>query len=600
MLKKFLIAIIITVSLATISSNIVLIVHSQDSVDDLEQELEKTQQEKEYKQQILEKTQSEIESILNSSLTLSQKISAIEEQIQEMEQNIADTQADIQNKEEQIRYHEDLITERIDQVQAISRRLYINSKVNMFDVFLSEDTGSSMLRSYILKKYTLEKQRQNIEELNVQLGDMQVKRDALEQQRIKLEAEGEALDESKAILSSEQAKLEREIAARTAAKGQLQNEIGLLNSKITELQEAILLARSGAYVPSVGSLPTGGDYYSTAAGFRESAPAGSFAVFSFGAYTHRKGMSQYGALARAESGQNYQQILQAYYGKTPVLKDTSGKIKVAGQGSVDFESYYLYGIAEMPSSWSLEAQKAQAVAARTYAYRYYRDNIEICVTEACQVFYKPKADAPPALWKQAVDETRGMVLEDVVTFYSSTAGGYLDTSGWDTTDRTGGGDWTARAYESIAGSPWFYKAWYRSGYSDSSSSCGRYPWMTQEEMADILNTWLVMNREGVTGSVDDGRILPVTVNTCTYSGFSGNPYSMSEMRSLLSAPVTSIIGYPGVSLGSSGQTDLISFSTNRGVVSLSGADFKAVFNTRAPGYLAVPQSGFALLNIERK
>lgn len=43
--------------------------------------------------------------------------------------------------------------------------------------------------------------------------------------------------------------------------------------------------------------------------------------------------------------------------------------------------------------------------------------------------------------------------------------------------------------------------------------------MTQEEMADILNTWLVMNREGVTGSVDDGRILPVTVNTCTYSGF---------------------------------------------------------------------------------
>lgn len=64
--------------------------------------------------------------------------------------------------------------------------------------------------------------------------------------------------------------------------------------------------------------------------------------------------------------------------------------------------------------------------------------------------------------------------------------------------------------------------------------------------------------------------------------------------------MTSIIGYPGVSLGSSGQTDLISFSTNRGVVSLSGADFKAVFNTRAPGYLAVPQSGFAFLNIERK
>ena len=58
-------------------------------------------------------------------------------------------------------------------------------------------------------------------------------------------------------------------------------------------------------------------------------------------------------------------------------------------------------------------------------------------------------------------DTRGQVLEDVVTYYSSTADGCIvTTSGWDTTDGGGGGSFVDKSYEKLGGSPWVYKAWY--------------------------------------------------------------------------------------------------------------------------------------------
>lgn len=426
-----------------------------------------------------------------------------------------------------------------------------------------------------------------------QVGEVAMQIQNLIDQKESAEHLAESLAAQKEALSGEVGFYKEEIAKAQDYQRVLGSQIAALTAK----QQAIISARSGGTSTSAESVPTAGDFDATLAGFRANAPGGSFAVFSFGAYTHRKGMSQYGAKARAEAGQDYKTILREYYGKEPVDKDTGGSISVAGYGSLDFESYYLYGIAEMPSSWPLEALKAQAVAARTYAYRYKIEGRSICTTEACQVFNNGKAASVPSAWKQAVDETRGKVLEDVVTFYSAMSGGYLTTSGWDTTDRSGGGDWTSRAWEVKANAPWFYKAWYRSGYSDSSSSCNRKAWMSEEEMADILNAYLLRQNPG---GADMNRVLPVTIQSCGIGGQSGNPYSMSELRSLVDNPVTSISGAPSISHTASATTSSVSFNTNRGTITLSGAEFKEAFNTRAPGYLRIPQSGFAFFNIERK
>ncbi len=96
---------------------------------------------------------------------------------------------------------------------------------------------------------------------------------------------------------------------------------------------------------------------------------------------------------------------------------------------------YIAGIAEMPTRWPIEALKAQAVAARTYAWRSIRrgswPGYDICATVACQVFHGADVvvDRPTGpRWRRAVDETAGQVLvgpdgEPILARYFSTSGG---------------------------------------------------------------------------------------------------------------------------------------------------------------------------------
>lgn len=94
---------------------------------------------------------------------------------------------------------------------------------------------------------------------------------------------------------------------------------------------------------------------------------------------------------------------------------------------------YVEGVAEMPSRWPEEALRAQAVAARTYAWwvteRGSYADFDICATTACQVFRGAEValDGGQA-WIQAVRDTRGEVLVEqgggpALTRYFSTSGG---------------------------------------------------------------------------------------------------------------------------------------------------------------------------------
>lgn len=437
--------------------------------------------------------------------------------------------------------------------------------------FLSSNNASEVFREINFRQKAADEDRRTMEKYAEDLLALRNDKEELERNKVNLAAAQKQVDERATFLEGEVKKVETYLATLSAK------------------QESILAAKSGAFIASVGDSDLADDYNASIRGFTEAAPSGSFAVFSFGAYTHRKGMSQYGARGRANSGKTYKNILQAYYGKEPVKKEseTSGTISVEGYPPMDFETTYLYGIAEMPSSWHPDALKAQAVAARTYAYRYKQEGKTICATQSCQVFLKSKSDNPPASWKQAVDETKGEVLEDVVTYYSSTAGGYLSTMGWDTTDGGGGGGFLDKTYEKIGGSPWVYKAWYTEGYSPSSNKCGEGdPWLNATEFADIVNAALVLR------NTDDDRITPITT-----SCWGGNPYSHEELKNVASQ-------YGGISSASSVYTTQGNGSTNEVVVNgnvhLSGAEFKQAFNLRAPGYLMIPQKGFAFFNVESK
>lgn len=509
---------------------------------------------------------------LESQLTgLKKQLDSIDAQVRSIESDIKRKQADIEKGYENLSDKQEIFNNTV-------RNSYIKSYgFNPFLIFLSGDDASEITKLITYHERYTQRDKNTITNIALQIVDLEERKTSLERQQKQLAS-------AKTTLDKQRGEVQKIVDGAKAYQTELTGKIATLTAKQTE----IINARSGGFTATIGDSNLADDYNASINGFRESAPSGYFAVFSFGAHTHRKGMSQYGARGRAQSGQGYQQILKAYYGKESVNKDTGGSIKVAGHGEIDFEGRYLLGIAEMPSSWHPEALKAQAVAARTYAYRYKQEGKEICTTEACQVFNSGKADNPPDAWKQAVESTRGQVLEDVVTYYASTHGGFASPIGWDTTDGGGGGNFIDKAYDKIGGSPWLYKAWYTQGYSPSSAKCGRSnPWLSPEEMADIVNAAIALK----TGGIDTGRITPVTTEC-----WGGSPYSRDELKNL-------VAGNGGISAATSVSVSQSNGSTANVTIngiSLSGEDFKRAFNLRAPGYLSIPQSGFAFFNIEKK
>lgn len=526
---------------------------------------------------------------LNKSIAatkpLESQLTSMQNQIKQIKQSVAAIEADIASKKKEIDKGYADMAEKQKLLNATIRDFYISSYTDSPLLgILSANSASEVTQNLAYQKAKADEDQTMITNLVLGITDLETKKK-------NLEAEQTQLITTKANLDEQSAKLDKIVEGAKAYQQTLSSQIAALTAE----QQSILSARSGSFTASVGDSDLADDYNASIKGFREAAPSGSFAVFAFGAYTHRKGMSQYGAFGRANAGQDYHKILQAYYGKDISTVDTGGSINVDGVGSISFEDQYLMGIAEMPSSFPTEALKAQAVAARTYAYRNKQSGQSICTNESCQVYSSSKASNPPDAWKQAVQATKGQIIDGVVTYFSSTTGGFLTTSGWDTTDGQGGGNFSDRAYEKLAGSPWFYKAWYTQGYSPSSNKCGRdNPWLNGSDMADIINATFVLFHGG--SSDETARVVPPTTNC-----WPGNPYSQDELRSVSAKYGGGIATVTGASVSEgNGQTGDVDFQTDKGDIHIAGSDFKTAFNLRAPGYMSIPQNGFAFFNIEHK
>lgn len=99
-------------------------------------------------------------------------------------------------------------------------------------------------------------------------------------------------------------------------------------------------------------------------------------------------------------------------------------------------NHYLYGVVprEMPSTFPLEALKAQAIASRTFALKninkHIKEGYNLCDSTDCQVY--GGYDSETEITNRAVDETIGIVLkynnELIEASYHSNSGGYTEDS----------------------------------------------------------------------------------------------------------------------------------------------------------------------------
>lgn len=562
-----------------------------------EGDLEKCEEEIEKYEKKYESTSKQLDDIKNQKNSVTSQISNLSNQLYITQGEIDNLKAQIDAMTAQLEEIKIALNERREQLKEkiglrnrVVRNYYQTGVLNSLEMFFTDSAGLNGFQystmSYMFNKSLGSESIRLITALNKEIGSYE--KDQKESEELKKDLEGSfaGVLALQTQLANQKTTAESEANALAEKEGKVEGELKSLSQKINDLNEkqrSIIAAKSGE-----GDTGTVGDYDSPKWTVPDAPFDNAYAAFSYGAYTHYNGMSQYGAKARADDGDSYKDIIDFYYDAKPKEKDIPDKIKVQGHGEMSMQKY-LYGLAEMPSDWNKEALKAQAVAARSYAYRYVKADKEICTSQSCQVFSQSKSDNPPSRWKDAVDDTEDELIDKDsgsagYGWYSSTTGGYINDIGWDVD-----GKWPNDAYEKKAKSPWFYWAWWTQGTRFDGDTCGgSHPWLESKEMADIVNSWIVWSKGSES---EQARISPVTT-----SCWDGDPYSLSEMKEKAGKHGDS---YSSVSdteteIGNDGITKTVKVKTDKGWVSIPGQEFKTVFNLRAPRYIAIKSRLFEM------
>lgn len=505
---------------------------------------------------------------------LREQLRVIRGQIANISNQVNILEQSIFKREEDLALQEALLTQRI-------RSFYIRSRVySPILVFLSSSSATELTRELALRGQAAAEDRRIIEDLAVQIFELRADKETLEKSKAGLERIQAQVDAQAEFLAGEVQKVESYLATLTAKQQSfIAQKLASLNLP-TSLGAGPLFCvddRDGKYDP----------------GFR---PA--FAFFTYG-IPHRVGMNQYGAFGRANAGQSHEDILRAYFDNFSFEQKDNINITVDGYGSMPLETYLL-GIHEVPESWPLEAQKAQAIAARSYALSFTDNGAKsICTTQRCQVYKQPHKSGA---WKTAVEQTAGKTMvsggQPITAWYASTAGGYTFRSsdvGWgerswtkrlrDTSSGVGGfGDLQGSAYD--RDSPCFYAA--QGGRSEYSKSA----WLKAEEVVDIANVILLARADSSTREhlYQTDKPNPNGVDTWDAGRVK------QELQSRGITPFTSVSSVSVSADFGLGRTNTVTVSGNRSE-SFSGDEFKDWFNLRAPANIQIVGP---LFNVERK
>jgi len=504
------------------------------------------------------------------STGLQVKLTSAKTQIASISNQIDSISQKLVEKESDLEVQKLLLAERV-------KRYYKNSKsYNSFLILFSnsDNKNGSLFEQYAWYQSIISQDKNTITQYTTDIT-------TLNNNKTKLESEKNKLAQVKKDLESRSNFLATEIKKAETYKAEL-------SAKQKELEAKKLASLN--LPTSVGS---GGNMLCTDDRKTDPGFGTGFAFFTFG-IPHHVGLNQYGAYGRANAGQNYKDIINAYFNNVTFEKKPNVTLNVKGYGSMPLETYLL-GIYEVPESWPIEALKAQVIAARSYALSYTNNGAnEICTTQACQVY---KGGNKGGKWEQAVKATEGEVITQggqvVTAWFASTAGGYTYSSsdvgwkstGWTKNTRDTSGDVNSfedlqnKAYDKD--SPCFYAAQgYRKEYNKSA-------WLKPSEVADIVNSILLSQKDS---SINNNLLPP-----------DQGGWSMDQIKNeLKSRGITPYNTINSISVSwdkGSGRTTQVSLSGDAGSVSFDGSTFKSYFNSRAPSNISIVGP---LYNVEKR
>lgn len=482
--------------------------------------------------------------------------------------------AEVVKKEQAVAEGEKNLTKQKKLLNERARSYYknINKSGSALIYLLIAENLSDSLQNFFYQKVVVDEDRNAIVKIVLYIKNLEDAKQSLVNEKTQLAAINKQLD------------------AQTQA---LEGEIAGARSKIAQLsarqQELVAAKLASLNIPRSAGSGAGGCSSDLTNG-KDPGFSPRIAFFTYGV-PNRVGLNQYGAKGRADAGQSFEDILRAYYNYDSLQDmDTNIKIRVDGHGEYSLEDY-VKRIYEIPADWPMEALKAQAVAARSYALAYTSNGAgSICDSQYCQVF---QDNEKGGRWNEAVEATRGKAMVQggtpIKAWFSSTHGGYVFASneiGWSgtswtkhATDASGGvgsfSELNERAYDKA--SPWFYCDW------GSRSEYGGTAWLKQSEVADIVNVISLAKRDSSVGEhlYQPDKSNPAGTDTwdaarvrSELSSRGGTPYS-----SVSSVSISADFG--------SGRTSTVTVNGDGGSQSFSGSEFKDWFNLRAPANIQI-------------
>ncbi|HKC14664.1 MAG TPA: SpoIID/LytB domain-containing protein [Patescibacteria group bacterium] len=525
---------------------------------------------------------------VNATRPLESQLNSLQTQIKGIKGRVATIEIELVIKKQNIDKGYKELAKQKETLGKTIANYYIKSYLNSpFVLFLSSPSAINIIQNLAFQKALADQDREKIVNFAILLK-------SLEDQQKSLESEQVQLTSLKASLDSQSAKLDKIVSGARAYQASLSSQIAQLSSiqqqvlgqRLSELGIPLYASMAGGCASDIGKSP----------GF-----GGGYGFFTYGV-PNRVGLNQFGAWGRAKAGQDSDTILRAYYNFDSIIDaNQSIQITVQGYGTYSLEEY-VKRIYEVPDSWTdnnSAALKAQAVAVRSYVLAYTNNGQNsICATDQCQVF---KPDPKGGNWDQAVRDTAGKVMvqggSPIKAWFSSTHGGYIHSSGdigWSGTSWTKNAQDTNGSVASFAdlnnnaydkSSPWFYCDW------GSRSSYNGTAWLTNDEVADIVNVLLLVQADSSTKEhlyqVD--RSNPAGTDTWD----AGRVKTELQNRGIIPFDTVSSISV-SPDFGN-GRVNSVSVSGNKSA-SFGGSDFKSYFNLRAPAKIQIVGP---LYNIER-
>ena len=255
-------------------------VYAVNPVEDLQKQIDELEKLKKMSEDATKPLEAELEN-LNS------RIQSARNGIVSARNQSAQLAKDIESREEQLAVQYNILAKRIGEEYKRSRTY------SPIMTFLATQDAAKLTKDLAYRSSVKAQDNRLIQSISGEIEQLESDKIKLEEDQVRLAALEKQLDSQAEFFRGE-------IKGAQAYQEELSGKIADLSAR----QQEIINSRSGTFTASIGNSELADDFKASIKGFRDSAPSGSFAVFSFGAYTHRKGMSQYGARGRAQAGQD--------------------------------------------------------------------------------------------------------------------------------------------------------------------------------------------------------------------------------------------------------------------------------------------------------